>query len=150
MPRPRKSAPLRANRETRDFGVIPTTQQRPAHPIPLQPRGLLSGQRQSWADYWSSPLARILVPATDAPALARLWTLYDERARMYRGIRRHRIVVGAKGQPRGDPLYAQMAALDSAIAALERQFGMTPKSRLELGVVLGDAARSLADLNDEL
>ena len=148
MPRHPKPQPVRANRERADIGLVPTnvTLQEP----PPAPHGLLKASRESWASFWGSPLVQVIVPATDTPALSRLWSLYDERTRMYRAIARTRMVRGSKGQPRANPLYSQMSSLDSAIVQLEDRFGLSPRSRLQLGVILGDAARSLADLNADL
>ena len=148
MPRHRRPTAMRANSETQDIGLVPIDGRRSAAPPP--PRGLLVASRASWATFWSSPLARIVVPSTDTMAVERLWSLYDERTRMYRAIRRERLVRGSKGQPRANPLYAQMASLDAEIGRLEDRFGLSPRARLQLGVILGDAARSLADLNAEL
>jgi P27 family predicted phage terminase small subunit len=148
MPRHPRPAALRANTERRDVGLVPIEGRRPVAPPP--PPGLLVASKATWARFWSSPLAQIVVPDTDLSALTRLWSLYDERTRMYRAITRERVVRGSKGQPRANPLYAQMSALDSAIERLEDRFGLSPRARLTLGVILGDAARSLADLNADL
>lgn len=148
MPRPPKPTALRANRERRDVGLVPLSGGAVQAPDP--PPGLLASSKASWARFWSSPLARITVPDTDLLALSRLWSLYDERARMQRGIRKARLVKGSMGQPRANPLYAQMAVFDAEIRQLEDRFGLSPRSRLQLGVILGDAARSLEDVNAEL
>lgn len=148
MPRNPKPVALRANRERRDIGLVPMAGRALARPDP--PPGLLATSLASWDRFWSSPLARITVPDTDGDAIARLWTLKDERTRIYRAIRRERMVRGSKGQPRANPLYMQLASLDSAIQQLEDRFGMSAKSRLQLGVILGDAARSLEDVNADL
>jgi P27 family predicted phage terminase small subunit len=111
---------------------------------------LLAATRDAWTAYWTSPLASLLIPATDMPALTRLWSLYDERTRCYRAVRRERLVLGSKRQPRRNPLYDAIASFDAEIRQLEDRFGLSPKARLELGVILGDAARSLADLNADL
>jgi P27 family predicted phage terminase small subunit len=108
--------------------------------------GLLKASRASWERFWSSPLAPLTIPA-DLPALERLWSLYDERARAYRGYRHERLVEGSQGQPVLNPLAAAMKAMDAEIRALEDRFGLTPMARLRLGVQLGEAARSLEDLN---
>lgn len=145
MPRHPKPIPLRANRERRDIGLIPRNMaQTGPHPAPT---GLLATSKASWDLFWSSPLASTVVPQTDLDTLRRLWSLKDERERMYRALQKERMVRGSRGQPRANPLYAQMVALDAAIERLEDRFGLSPRSRLQLGVVLGDAARSLADLN---
>jgi P27 family predicted phage terminase small subunit len=114
---------------------------------PDPPAGLLKTVRDSWPRFWASELAQLVQPATDLPALERLWTLYDERMRALRGYRRQRLVRGSTGQMVLSPLAAAMKAFDSEIRALEDRFGLTPMARLRLGVALGEAARSLEDLN---
>lgn len=148
MPRHPKPQALRANTERKDIGLVPTNAPLPEAPLP--PPGLLKVTRDAWDAFWTSPLVQVIVPATDLPALSRLWSLYDERARMYRTIAKARMVLGSKGQPRANPLYGQMSSLDSSIVQLEDRFGLSPRSRLQLGVILGDAARSLSDLNADL
>lgn len=147
MPRHPKPVPLRANREHRDIGIVPRQSRQEPQPAPT---GLLATSKASWDQFWSSPLAQTIVPATDLDTLRRLWSLKDERERMYRALQKERMVRGSRGQPRANPLYAQMVSLDAAIERLEDRFGLSPRSRLQLGVVLGDAARSLADLNSDL
>lgn len=116
---------------------------------PDPPRGLLASTRASWFDYWRSPLATI-VQEVHLPQLSRLWQLRDERERAYRVLRRERIVKGSMGQPRRSPLYDVIGSLDSAIYQLEREYGLGPKAWVGLGLTLGEAARSLSDLNDDL
>jgi P27 family predicted phage terminase small subunit len=114
---------------------------------PAVPAGLLKAVRDSWPRFWASELAQLVKPETDLPALERLWSLYDERARALHGYRRARVVAGSMGQPTLNPLFAALKALDTEIRALEDRFGLTPMARLRLGVALGEAARSLEDLN---
>lgn len=141
MPRPPKPKPLRQNRERRDLGLVPL-ECHPA-PIPNAPTGLLASVRRTWADFWASPLAQNVVLPTDIPALERLWRLYDERERSSRAARRQRIVVGSQGQPVLHPLLRYVAELDAEIRQLEDRFGLTPLSRLRLGITQGQALESL-------
>jgi hypothetical protein len=85
LPKPRH---LRQNRERRDVGLIPLQADTPA--VPNAPAGLLASVRRAWVEFWASPLAQVVVPATDMPALTRLWRLYDERERAYRAGRAER------------------------------------------------------------
>lgn len=144
MPRYPKPIDLRANRERRRNPLLGPTSRIAQAPPP--PAGLLIASRTSWAAYWTSPLARLVEPDTDLPALARLWTLYDEMARMSRVARAQRVVAGYRGQPRPNPLYRVMAGIEIAILSLEDRFGLSPRARLQLGIY---ATRSLADLNAE-
>lgn len=116
---------------------------------PTAPSGLLKVTLDDWSGFWASDQSRLVKPA-HLPALVRLFQLRDERVRCYRALRRERIVKGSMGQPRRSPLYDVMASLDTEIRQLERDFGLTPKSWVDLGGALGDATRSLADLNADL
>lgn len=148
MPRLPKPKPLRQNTERRDIGLVSIPGGLADPPDP--PAGLLAETVADWQAFWSSPLATAAVPATDLPAITRLFRLRDERERMARVVRRARIVAGSEGQPRANPLYSQINSFDAEIRQIEDRFGLTPMARLRLGITLGDAARSLADLNAEL
>ena len=116
---------------------------------PDAPKGLLQATGRAWTAFWESPLAGLVTPA-DHPSLARLFSLYDERERALRGFRRRRLVLGSTGQPVLNPLFGAMKALDAQILVIEDRFGLSPISRLRLGVALGDAARSLEELTRDL
>jgi len=116
---------------------------------PPAPSGLLKATREDWSGFWASPLASLVIPA-DLPALRRLFTLYDERLRAYQGYRKGRLVAGSMGQPVLNPLFAAMKSADAEIRALEDRLGLSPIARLRLGVALGEAARSLDELNRSL
>ncbi len=148
MPRLPKPKPLRQNTERRDIGLVAISGGRPEPPAP--PAGLLAETVADWQAFWTSALASAAVPATDLPAITRLFRLRDERERMARVVRKARVVLGSEGQPRANPLYSQINSFDAEIRQIEDRFGLTPMARLKLGITLGDAARSLADLNAEL
>jgi P27 family predicted phage terminase small subunit len=116
---------------------------------PAAPSGLLKATREDWVEFWQSPLGSLVVSA-DFPAVRRLFTLYDERSRAYQGYRRERLVLGGNKQQALNPLLAAMGMLDKEIRALEDRFGLTPMARLRLGVALGEAAKSLDELNRSL
>jgi hypothetical protein len=73
--------------------------------------------------------------------------LYDERERAYRAYRRERLVTGSTGQLLLNPLRRAMSNFDSEIRQLEDRFGLNPLARARLGIQIGEAARTLADLN---
>ena len=66
---------------------------------------------------------------------------------MWRTARKARLVEGSQGQPRINPLFTTIATMDAEIRQLEDRFGLSPRARLALGIQLGEAHRSLADLN---
>lgn len=147
MPRHRKPGPLRANRETQDVGLVVIGDRIAEAPPPPDAR-LLAVTRDAWIDFWSSPLARLVSTKTDLMALRRLFLWYDEQERALRAYRRRRLVTGSTGQMVLNPVLKAIAPGD--VLALEDRFGLNPRARLALGVILGDAQRSLADINAEL
>ena len=149
MPVPPKPAERRQRRNRpAEVGLVlapPVTAE-----LPAPPRELLADTVRAWEGFWRSPLATVVTLETDLPALERLFTLYDERCRAYRAFRRARVVEGSQGQAVLNPLGRQMLAYDAEIRQLEDRFGLTPMARLRLGVQLGAAQRTLADLNRAL
>jgi P27 family predicted phage terminase small subunit len=123
---------------------------RPAVAIPKPPRCLLKKTLEAWERYWGSSLAQTIEPTTDVIALERLFCLHDERERAYRGYKKERLVLGSQDQRVLNPLGKMMTVLDTEIRQLEDRFGLTPRSRLQLGITLGDAAKSMAELNRSL
>lgn len=117
-----------------------------ADKAPPPPAGLLKKTAEQWAAFWMSPVASAADPITDLPAIARLFTAYDELERVGPVFRKQRIVEGSTGQPTLNPLSKYIAQLTTEIVALEDRFGLTPKSRLALGIAIGQAKASLNDL----
>lgn len=104
---------------------------------------------QAWEDLWADPLSSAYVP-TDLPALQRLFVLYDERARAFDGYTRERLMPGSQGQPVLNPLFKVVQACDAEIRQLEDRFGLSPTSRTRLGIAMGEAKKTLDDLNRDL
>ena len=119
--------------------------------VPNPPPGLLKVSRDMWSAFWQSDLGRAASTVTDLPVVTRLFTLYDERERAYRAVRKEgRLVEGSQGQPVMNPLLRQMSTFDVEIRNLEDRMGMSPKARLMLGIQLGAAKKTLDDLNREV
>jgi P27 family predicted phage terminase small subunit len=118
--------------------------------IPEPPDGLLVATQTAWAEFWGSDLARVIDPVTDGHAVRRVFTLYDERDRAYREFRKERLVKGSQGQKVLNPLGRLMHELDAEIRQMEDRLGMNPRSRLQIGITFGQAAKSLQDLNRNL
>jgi P27 family predicted phage terminase small subunit len=116
---------------------------------PPAPAGLLKRTREDWAAFWASPLGTLVV-AADVPALRRLFTLYDERARAYRGLREFGRLIDLEHGGKLNPLAGYLKSCDAEIRLLEDRFGLSPIARLRLGVALGEAAKSLDELNRSL
>lgn len=148
MPAPRKPPHLRQNRITKDHHLRALAANRP--PAPAPPAGLLKATRAGWESFWASDLTQLVTEA-DHPALERLFLLRDEWRRCLVVARRDRFVLGgATGQSMAlHPAAKHVLSLEAQISKLEAQFGLTPSARLKLGVVFGEAQRSLTDLNAE-
>ena len=106
--------------------------------------------KEWWEDFWNSDLATAIDHKSDQSAVYRLATLIDERERVYKQAKKDRLVVGSQGQVVLNPLYSAMLKLDAEIRQLEDRIGMNPKARVSLGISIGQAKKSLSDLNAEL
>jgi P27 family predicted phage terminase small subunit len=81
----------------------------------------------------------------------RLFRLYDEIDRMWDAVEETgRVVAGSQGQPRPNPLLKQIQEFGSEARQLEDRFGLSPMSRLRLGITFADAQASLDGLNSRL
>jgi len=141
----KKPAEKRQNRTTRDFGVLPQIQVDPRS-VPIPPAHLTERWVRSWEVFWASPFAQVVQPA-QYPALERLFSMYEERERMDTYLREEPMTVGSQGQKILNPMYRQRTSVDAEIRQLEDRFGLHPKAGLQLGIVYGEAARSLEELN---
>lgn len=103
---------------------------------------------EAWEAFWSSELAAaVVIDETDMPALVRLFVMRDDHARFVEEYRTQPIVEGSKGQPVATPVFAMAQSLAKEIRALEDRFGGTPLARLRISVEMGEAAKSLDQLN---
>ena len=103
-----------------------------------------------WENFWNSDLASAIDTKSDQQAVYRLATLIDERERIFKQAKKDRLVVGSQGQAVLNPLYSAMLKIDAEIRQLEDRLGMNPKSRISLGIQLGQMKKTLADLNADL
>jgi P27 family predicted phage terminase small subunit len=147
VPPLRKPAGERQNRITKDV-VVPL--KAGVSVVPASDVGWRPGTVERWVEFWSSKLAAN-VEVSDHGALRRLFRLYDELDRLWEAIEETgRVVEGSQGQPRPNPLFKQVESFQSEARNLEDRFGLSPKSRLQLGITFADAHLSLAALNERL
>jgi P27 family predicted phage terminase small subunit len=116
---------------------------------PKPPPGLLKATQRGWERFWASDLAQF-VTDSDRPALERLFQLRDDLERARRAYRRNPLVRGSKDQWVRNPVALDIAACHPQITALEDRFGLSPRSRLRLGITLGEAQATFADLHASL
>lgn len=119
-------------------------------PAPECPQGMLVATRRRWDDFWASPVAAAVDRHSDIPRLERWIAQVDEYERCMRVFRKSRLVRGSTGQPVLNPLAQYLSTLENQISRTETEFGMTPMARLRLGIAVGEAHRSLAELNAEV
>lgn len=141
----KKPADRRQRRATKDLGVLPQIEIDPKS-YPAAPAHLSEQWQYAWQRFWESPFATLVQPA-QMPPLERLFSMYDERERIDVVLRESPMTTGSQGQLILNPLYRQRTAIDAEIRQLEDRFGLHPKAGLTLGIVYGEAARSLEELN---
>jgi P27 family predicted phage terminase small subunit len=129
---------------------------KPAHDVAATPEGVPSapdgvGERteRQWLAYWSSPVAKLVDPVSDLPALERLFLLYDDCHQFRESIRKHPMLEGSQGQMVRNPFVKDLKDAQAEIRQLEDRFGLSPRARLGLNLTLGATAKTLADLNAE-
>jgi len=118
--------------------------------VPEPPDGLLERTKDRWAQFWTSSVAALVDRTSDLPALGRLFELYDDADRFRLHIRDAAMVTGSQGQMVRNPFVKDLKDTQAAIMALEDRFGLSPRARLGLNLSLGVAAKTLADLNEDL
>ena len=115
--------------------------------VPAPPAGLLKRTRALWEDFWRSEVAKAVELDSDGYRLARWIRDVDEYERSLAVFRKQRLVAGSTGQPRLHPLAGRLKELEATIRETEKDFGMTPMSRLRLGIAVGQAALTAAEVN---
>jgi P27 family predicted phage terminase small subunit len=143
----RKPADQRQRRETKDVGLVV------ANPGRVTPQADVEWRESTverWTVFWTSPLASQVEPS-DEGAFRRLFWIYDELDRLRQAIEETgRVVEGSQGQPRPNPLYKQVESFQAEARQMEDRFGLSPLSRLRLGITFADAQASLDGLNARL
>ena len=103
-----------------------------------------------WEEFWTSDLSSAIDIKSDLPVIQRLASLMDERERIYKQAKKERLVTGSQGQVVLNPLYHALLKIDAEIRNLEDRIGLNPKARVQLGISIGQAKKTLDDLNSEL
>lgn len=141
------------HREHRGFTVVAAPEIETIVPaLPKELRRPLASTVERWNEYWQSPVAQIAMQSggVDLGGLYRWITSVDEWTRAMRTFRMKRIVEGSMGQPTLNPLATYIASREAAIKAAEDAYGLTPMSRLKLGIAVGQAKLTAEELNRAL
>lgn len=118
--------------------------------IPKSPKGLLASSRKRWASFWQSAVAKAVDTASDMHRIERWIRAVDEYERVGVVLRKQRVVRGSTGQLVMSPLAGYVKQLQDEIARAESELGMTPLSRMRLGIAYGQAQLTAAELNKAL
>ena len=117
--------------------------------MPAAPKPFSKELKAEWRALWASQLAATYTES-DVPALRRLFELRHRVAEFEAEIfdgDGTALTTGSTGQTTLHPLLRQADTYRAQILALEDRFGLSPQSRLKLGIALGEAHRSLDDMN---
>jgi P27 family predicted phage terminase small subunit len=117
---------------------------------PPCPESVTSDAREAWEALWSSTLSQTFAD-TDLPALHRwlFWT--DQWMRTASYIHRFGPVErSARGQEVLRSRVRYLKACEGALLKLEESFGMTPLSRLRLGVTFSEARNAVDRLKQPM
>lgn len=101
---------------------------------------------EEWKEYWSDDISTLVKPG-EMSAVKRLFDYRDEHARALRAYRKERLTQGSKGQQRLSPAFDALQKLEKMMLPLEDRFALSSMARLRLGVELGSAQKSLAEMN---
>lgn len=113
---------------------------------PEPPKGLLKSSREAWDAYWQSDVAQV-AQEVDMPAIRRLFEAYDQYERAMKITKTALAVKGSTGQIRVNPVAEYAMKLDTQILRLENELGLTPMARQRLGIAVGQAQLTLAQIN---
>ena len=120
--------------------VMPS--QKPAKlPRAADGRPLHAGARQLWNAFWASDAAQAVAWEADRHRLVRWIHCVNELLLVEGEFLAQRIVKGSMGQPRLNPLWANIRDLLAEVERAEKVFGMNPRSRFRLGIEYGAARR---------
>lgn len=117
--------------------------------VPEHPEGLRKAGKEAWVRYWTSPMAQLATDA-DVTVVERYAKAVDEWAIAAREFSKQRTVEGSQGQVRINPLGTWIQSREAVLVALEDRLGLSPLARMKLGVAVGEAHKSLADMNARL
>lgn len=103
---------------------------------------------QRWEELWSSPVAGAIDPEADGGKLLRWVYAWDQWFRTAALISRTGpLTVGAKGTPVESPAVGYLERQEKVIAAVEKEFGLGPLARNNLGVMIGQHGLTVDELN---
>lgn len=148
----RKPSDRRQNRVTKDITAVVTIETGAvAVSIPEPPVPIHAKARRYWEAFWRSEVCQAISPDADAFLLVRWITYVELWNHEIETIRREGTTVpGSTGQTVQHPSLKTMQWLDSAVLSIEREIGLTPKARAQLGLAVNAYKKSAADLMGDI
>lgn len=129
----------RRHAQLRSVNTVPTEAPPPA------PGGLSADGAGVWERLWQSKLACAWNRETDLCALTRYVLNLDKWLQYEAMVARVPMVKGSKGQLRANPLATRMDALEGQLRFTEEQYGLTPASRIRLGLEILERGRDVLE-----
>lgn len=143
MPAPRKSVGDRVdNRSQRGLVALAPS----GAPAPDPEKGWLAATKREWGEFFGSDQAQAL-DASTVPGVRRLFQMRDLQSRAWARYKKRPYVDGSQGQPVANPAFDEAMKLERAIVALEDRYGVSLKALANLGVAVGQAKLTAAELN---
>ena len=144
MPTPRKRSGTRVDDRPQRAPVVALVSARGEVPVPA--KSWLKATKQEWEAFFSSDLGGT-VKGTSLPGLVRLFEMRDLQRRAWQRYKRRPYVDGSQRQPVANPAFGEAMTLERAIVALEDRYGVSLKAMANLGVAIGQAKLTAAELN---
>jgi P27 family predicted phage terminase small subunit len=150
MARPRKASNKRQNRETHDLVVVneapPGLDNKLTPPVELKPAAA-----QVWRNFWNSSVSSALDIDSDGFSVIRWITYVSEWFELTDAISGAELLVaGSNGQKVLNPLARRRQAVETALSAIEKQLGLTPTARAQLGLAVSSVKKAAAELLSDI
>ncbi len=126
--------------------AVPDLRALPGRVIPDPDTRWLKATKDGWSAFWAADLSGAVEDA-DLPVIRRLFGMRDDQARALSRWRKTPYIEGSQGQPRRNPAFDESQMLERSIVALEDRLGLSPKARASLGIAIGQARMTAAELN---
>lgn len=130
-----------------EAGVLTIPERGEIVTVPTPPDGLLPATVDRWTLYWESDVART-AKTVDLFVVERLFRYYDQWERYMSDVEANPMVKGSKGQERDNPLAKRTHELEGRMQELESRLGITPLARMRLGIAIGTARLTAAQVNE--
>lgn len=119
-------------------------------PVPSPPANLHPVAQQAWLAFFSSPISGAIDLNADWDAVCDWGYCLSQREELRAEIKRAPMVSGSTGQMVLNPLTARLNQIEKQINYYREHLGLTPLSRMRLGIAVGQAADALDSIESLL